>query len=585
MNNDVLKSRVGKDGKRMIDKYLILNSLGKGQFGEVFKAINTETNEFYAVKQVEISTIKRNLLLKRLLNTEIQIMKEIDHPNVLHLYEVLMTKNSYYLVIKYCNQGDFHNYLDGKGVKYFQEKDAAVFLTQLMNGFYELRKRKILHRDLKLDNILMHNDNLIIGDFGLAKIGAEINQTKVGSPYTQAPELLFSSGNNVVYNSKSDLWSMGVVFYQILCGSTPYMADTVEDLKIALLNNSDKNLKFPPHINLSVEAKDLIRKLLTIDSRNRLDWAGFFDHPFFTVNKQVDQKQQVHVFGNQFLQSMQSAVIQFQANQIDARKKHEEPEETIFLAPEQLEVQDMQAKTVDEQENYLGDVAQQILEEQINKQIYYRYSQELNVVYFLIYAEKNLQAIIKENSFQSSRQVLFTLSQLILKKAQMLNHTLFAALGEKRNYLNVNGLFFISFCLTEHYQKLIQLSGDNQTALSKHLELLKRRAAKNRLAWNHEALMRTASGEFDEIDRAIKHEIESCYALNLSKGLRPNDAAMRSYYLLRLLADFSLNTGTVFAEKKVEGHYQKFNWSSLYYMLQKGSSQDLEKHIDSYARK
>ena len=98
-------------------------------------------------------------------------MNEIKHRNILHLHDHLVSKNNYYLIIDYCNEGDFENYMKSNNLQHLEEKKAVFFLKQIMNGFKELRKHKILHRDFKLANLFIHNEALIIGDFGFAKSG------------------------------------------------------------------------------------------------------------------------------------------------------------------------------------------------------------------------------------------------------------------------------------------------------------------------------------------------------------------------------------------------------------------------------
>ena len=127
-----------------------------------------------------------------------------------------------------------------------------------MNGFQELRKKKILHRDFKLANLFVHDERLVIGDFGFAKSGQEMAETKLGTPLTMAPELLFTD-SDVVYNSKADLWGVGVVFYQMLFGEPPFFGLTLPELIKSIKQNVGR-LKFKREI--SDECKDIINRLL-----------------------------------------------------------------------------------------------------------------------------------------------------------------------------------------------------------------------------------------------------------------------------------------------------------------------------------
>lgn len=95
------------------------------------------------------------------------VMSEINHPNVMHLYEFMETTHNYYLVIQYCNNGDLEGYMKKMGI--LGEDEAVYFLMQMMNGFRILHKNKIMHRDVKLANLFLQNDKIVIGDFGFAK--------------------------------------------------------------------------------------------------------------------------------------------------------------------------------------------------------------------------------------------------------------------------------------------------------------------------------------------------------------------------------------------------------------------------------
>lgn len=127
--------------------------------------------------------------LQKLLKNEVSIMHSINHPNVMHLFDYLESKHTYYLVINYCNKGDLENYLAKQPNRHLTEKEALFFLKQIMNGFQILHKNKVMHRDFKLANLFLHDDTVVIGDFGFAKSGFEMAQTKLGTPITMAPEV------------------------------------------------------------------------------------------------------------------------------------------------------------------------------------------------------------------------------------------------------------------------------------------------------------------------------------------------------------------------------------------------------------
>lgn len=124
-----------------------------------------------------------------LLKVEIEVMHKTNHPNLIHLFEFLESSNNLYMVIQYCNRGDLEHYVRSKPNHLLSEGEALFFLKQIMNGFSALYKEKIMHRDFKMANIFLHNDTVVIGDFGFAKSGFEMAQTKLGTPVYMAPEI------------------------------------------------------------------------------------------------------------------------------------------------------------------------------------------------------------------------------------------------------------------------------------------------------------------------------------------------------------------------------------------------------------
>jgi serine/threonine-protein kinase ULK/ATG1 len=261
-----------------VGQYTLFQELGKGQFGVVYLARKTGTEELYAVKQMNRHKIENNDILSGLLKTEVSVMHNINHPNILHLHEFMESSNSYYLVIDYCDSGDLEEHMKKTSRDGFDEKLSVYYLKQIMNGFQELRKNKIMHRDFKLANIFLKSDGtVVIGDFGFAKSGVEMTSTKLGTPLTMAPELIASSGSSS-YTSKADLWSIGVVFYHMLQGKYPFFGMSNPEL---MKDIERKTAKMPFKKPVSALAKDLLSKLLVIDPDVRITWKGFFNHAIF----------------------------------------------------------------------------------------------------------------------------------------------------------------------------------------------------------------------------------------------------------------------------------------------------------------
>lgn len=115
--------------------------------------------------------------MQSLLKTEIAIMKQFNHPNIMHLYEFLESTNNYYLVMNVCNNGDMSGYMKKRGITHFNEQEALHYLKQIAMAFRELHKKQVMHRDFKLENLFMHDDTVIIGDFGMSKKAVEFTKT------------------------------------------------------------------------------------------------------------------------------------------------------------------------------------------------------------------------------------------------------------------------------------------------------------------------------------------------------------------------------------------------------------------------
>lgn len=185
---------------------------------------------------------------------------------------MLRTNNNYYLVYEYCNGGTLSDYIKSK--KRLSEDEAIKIFTQLRSAFGLLNKQKILHRDLKPTNILFHNGVVKIADFGFCKemMNSELTQTMVGSPIYMAPEVLKGS----VYDNRADIWSLGVIFYEMLYGFCPYEQSTIGKL-IGLIDNT--LLKFPPQISVSHHLQVLLKRMMTTKYRERISADELLRYP------------------------------------------------------------------------------------------------------------------------------------------------------------------------------------------------------------------------------------------------------------------------------------------------------------------
>ena len=265
------------------DKYYKkLKELGSGSYGSVYQARNIIMDNIVAIKMIE--KVQDNMIDDLEIKNEINILKSLSHPNIVKIYEFFDTVLYYYIVTEYCKKGELFSYIKNR----YSEKQLAALFYQVFSGLCYLHEKKILHRDLKLENLMVSEieKDIITGeeyfwikiiDFGTAKI-FEKNKTEkavIGSSYYIAPEVLKQR-----YNEKCDTWSVGVILYMTLVGVAPFDGKTDDDIlhriKIGKYNKHD--VRFIEH---SEEAKDLVYKLLERNIDKRLSAKEALNHPWF----------------------------------------------------------------------------------------------------------------------------------------------------------------------------------------------------------------------------------------------------------------------------------------------------------------
>ena len=263
-------------------KYKPTKLLGTGSFGSVYEAKNTIFQNIVAMKV--INKDPNNELDEQEIRNEIDILKKLSHPNIVKIYEFYVSNSHYYIVTEFCRDGELFSYIKNK----YSERQLAVLFYQVFSGLWYLHDNKILHRDIKLENIMIsqkEKDNetgeelfwVKIIDFGTAKIFEKNKKEKdvVGSSYYIAPEVLKQN-----YNEKCDTWSVGVILYMMLVGRAPF--DGKDDEEIILkINSADYNSKEPKLMKHSPEVRDLVSKLLQKDTDKRYSAKEAIAHPWF----------------------------------------------------------------------------------------------------------------------------------------------------------------------------------------------------------------------------------------------------------------------------------------------------------------
>ena len=265
------------------DKYYKkLRNLGSGSYGTVYLAKNILKENLVAIKVIE--KVPSNIIDDMEIKNEINILKSLSHPNIVKIYEFFDTAVDYYIVTEYCKKGELFEYINNK----YSERQLAVLFYQVFSGLCYLHEKKILHRDLKLENLMISEIEKDINtgeeyfwmkiiDFGTAKIFERKKKEKeiIGSSYYIAPEVLKKN-----YNEKCDTWSVGVILYMTLTGVPPFDGETDEDIihRIKIGKYSKTNKRFLEH---SPEVIDLVNSLLERNIDKRLSAKQALEHQWF----------------------------------------------------------------------------------------------------------------------------------------------------------------------------------------------------------------------------------------------------------------------------------------------------------------
>ncbi|KDQ17126.1 hypothetical protein BOTBODRAFT_106198, partial [Botryobasidium botryosum FD-172 SS1] len=214
--------------RRQIPKfgpYLLLQTLGEGEFGKVKLGLHNEWGEEVAVKLIRRGSVDSSVRMTKV-EREIEVLRTIKHPNIVRLIDVIETDKYIGIILEYASGGELFDHILAH--RYLKERDACKLFAQLISGVSYIHEKKIVHRDLKLENLLLdRNRNVIITDFGFANRfehrADDLMQTSCGSPCYAAPELVISEGLYV--GSAVDIWSCGVILYAMLAGYLPFDDD------------------------------------------------------------------------------------------------------------------------------------------------------------------------------------------------------------------------------------------------------------------------------------------------------------------------------------------------------------------------
>jgi len=277
-------------------KYHVNNKeLGHGHYGVVRKCMNRQTGKWYAIKSIRKAKVKKIECLKR----EIEILKEIIHPNIIELVDVFEDTKYLHLVTELCTGGELFDRIIAKSSSpegHYSEHDAASIIRATLDAIAYCHARGIVHRDLKPENFLFLTESeespIKIIDFGLSRhkdSDDELMKTKVGTPYYVAPEVLRRE-----YNEACDIWSIGVITYILLCGYPPFYGDNDAEI-FNSVRIGQFDFPSPEWDDISDSAKDFVTFLLQLSAEQRPTAPMAMEHPWITQNAPTNYEDRVKI--------------------------------------------------------------------------------------------------------------------------------------------------------------------------------------------------------------------------------------------------------------------------------------------------
>lgn len=258
--------------------YQLGDCLGKGAFGSVFRALNMGTGETVAVKQVKLADLPKSEL--RVITLEIDLLKNLDHPNIVKYRGFVKSAESLNIILEYCENGSLHSI--SKNFGKFPENLVGIYMSQVLHGLLYLHEQGVIHRDIKGANILTTKQGLVkLADFGVATRTTTFHESSVvGTPYWMAPEVIELSGATTA----SDIWSLGCTVIELLDGKPPYHKLQPMHALFRIVNDDHP----PLPEGASPIVRDFLMQCFQKDPNLRVSARKLLKHPWIVNAKRSD---------------------------------------------------------------------------------------------------------------------------------------------------------------------------------------------------------------------------------------------------------------------------------------------------------
>ncbi|KAL6714967.1 Protein kinase of the Mitotic Exit Network [Lecanora helva] len=258
--------------------YQLGDCLGKGAFGSVFRALNMGTGETVAVKQVKLTDLPKSEL--RVITLEIDLLKNLDHPNIVKYRGFVKSADSLNIILEYCENGSLHSI--SKNFGKFPENLVGIYMSQVLHGLLYLHEQGVIHRDIKGANILTTKQGLVkLADFGVATRTTTFHESSVvGTPYWMAPEVIELSGATTA----SDIWSLGCTVIELLDGRPPYHKLQPMHALFRIVNDDHP----PLPEGASPIVRDFLMQCFQKDPNLRVSARKLLKHPWIVNAKRSD---------------------------------------------------------------------------------------------------------------------------------------------------------------------------------------------------------------------------------------------------------------------------------------------------------